>query len=282
MAHGVEPRSLVEKGWWCGMAFGISWSKLGKKIKICYTLELNHSVYRRIALVTGQQIVGTARQEGRTLLTEIEAKELLKQAGVSVVETKLARSKDEAIAISRELGFPVVLKIASVDVVHKSDAGGVKLGLRTSQQVGKAFDDIMKSIKAQFPQAKIQGVSVQKMAREGTEVIIGMSKDAQFGPVIMFGLGGILVEILKDVSFRIVPLAKRDAREMIREIKGYPLLEGYRGREPVDVANLEDLILKVSSFVEQHPEIKELDLNPIFAYKDGAVAVDARVVLEAS
>jgi acyl-CoA synthetase (NDP forming) len=275
-----NPLPLLREGG-RGMDFVFSQPKLGKENKICYTLELT-IVCRRIALVIGQQIVDTARRDGRTLLTEIEAKELLKQAGVSVVETKLARSKDEAIAISRELGFPIVLKIASADVVHKSDAGGVKLGLRTSQQVGKAFDDIMKSIKAQFPQAKIQGVSVQKMAREGTEVIIGMSKDAQFGPVIMFGLGGVLVEILKDVSFRIVPLAKRDAREMIREIKGYPLLEGYRGREPVDVANLEDLILKVSNFVEQHPEIKELDLNPIFAYKDGAVAVDARVILEAS
>ena len=232
--------------------------------------------------MTGAQIVEAARREKRTLLTEIEAKDMLKEAGVSVVETRLAKSKDEAVAISRELGFPIVLKIASSDVVHKSDAGGVKLGLKTSQQVGKAYDDIMKSIKQKYPEAKIQGISVQKMARPGVEVIVGMSKDAQFGPVLMFGLGGVLVEILKDVSFRIVPLAKRDAKEMIREIKGYPLLEGYRGSEPVDVANLENLILKVSSFVEQHPEVKELDLNPIFAYKDGAVAVDARVILEAS
>jgi acyl-CoA synthetase (NDP forming) len=232
--------------------------------------------------MTGAQIVQAARREKRTLLTEIEAKDMLKEAGVSVVETRLAKSKDEAVAISRELGFPIVLKIASSDVVHKSDAGGVKLGLKTAQQVGKAYDDIMKSIKQKYPEAKIQGVSVQKMARPGVEVIIGMSKDAQFGPVLMFGLGGVLVEILKDVSFRIVPLAKRDAKEMIREIKGYPLLEGYRGSEPVDVFNLENLILKVSSFVEQHPEVKELDLNPIFAYKDGAVAVDARVILEAS
>jgi acyl-CoA synthetase (NDP forming) len=138
----------------------------------------------------------------------------------------------------------------------------------------------MAAIKKAFPEAKIQGASVQKMARPGVEVIVGMSKDAQFGPVLMFGLGGILVEILKDVSFRIVPLVKRDATEMIKEIKGYPLLEGYRGQEPVDVTNLEDMVLKVSDFVEKHPEIKELDLNPIFAYKDGAVAVDARVVLE--
>ena len=224
-------------------------------------------------------IIDKARSESRSVLTEIEAKELLKQAGISVVDTKLATSREEAISISQQLGFPAVLKIASSDVVHKSDAGGVKLGLKTAKQVGKAYDDILKAIKKQYPEAKIEGVSVQKMARSGVEVIIGMSKDAQFGPVLMFGLGGVLVEILKDVSFRIVPLVKRDAREMIREIKGYPLLEGYRGSEPVDVANLEELILNVSSFVEQYPEVEELDLNPIFAYSDGAVAVDARVIL---
>ena len=231
-------------------------------------------------MATGQQIIEKVKSEGRSLLTEIEAKELLKQAGVSVVDTRLATSKEEAISISQQLGFPVVLKIASPDVVHKSDAGGVKLSLKTSRQVGKAYDDILAAIRKEYPQAKIQGVSVQRMARPGVEVIIGMSQDAQFGPVIMFGLGGILVEILKDVSFRIVPLAKRDAREMIREIKGYPLLEGYRGQEPVDVANLEELILKVSNFVEQYPDVEELDLNPIFAYSDDAVAVDARVILK--
>jgi len=230
--------------------------------------------------MTGQQIIKQARSEDRSLLTEIEAKELLKQAGINVVDTRLAASKEEAVSVSEKLGFPVVLKIASADVVHKSDAGGVKLGLETAAQVGKAYDDIMKAIKKEYPDAKIQGVSVQKMARTGVEVIVGMSKDAQFGPVLMFGLGGVLVEILKDVSFRIVPLVERDAREMIKEIKGYPLLEGYRGSEPVDVSNLEELILKVSDFVDKTPDIKELDLNPVFAYSDGAVAVDARVVLE--
>ena len=226
------------------------------------------------------QIIDKARSEGKTLLTEIESKELLKQVGISVIDTKLATSRDEAVSISRQFGFPVVLKIVSPDIVHKSDAGGVKLGLRTSKQVGKAYDDILSAVKQKHPQAVIQGVSVQKMARPGVEVIIGMTKDAQFGPVLMFGLGGILVEILKDVSFRIVPLTKRDAGEMIREIKGYPLLEGYRGQEPVDVSKLEELLLKVSDFVEQNPEVKEIDLNPIFAYSDGAVAVDARVILE--
>jgi len=230
--------------------------------------------------VIKSQIIDKARSEGKTLLTEIESKQLLKQVGISVIDTKLAPARDEAISASRQFGFPVVLKIVSPDIVHKSDAGGVKLGLRTSKQVGKAYDDILSAVKQKHPQAVIQGVSVQKMARSGVEVIIGMTKDAQFGPVLMFGLGGILVEILKDVSFRIVPLTKRDAGEMVREIKGYPLLEGYRGQEPVDVSKLEELLLKVSDFVEQNPEVKEIDLNPIFAYSDGAVAVDARVILE--
>jgi len=225
-------------------------------------------------------IIEKAQKEGRTLLTEIEAKQLLKKAGINVVDTRLAQTKEEAVAIAKELGFPVVMKIASIDVVHKTDAGGVKLGIKTAAQAGKAYDDIMKSVKKAVPNAKIDGVSVQTMAKQGVEVIIGMSKDAQFGPVLMFGLGGVLVEILKDVSFRIVPLVKRDAAEMIREIKGFPLLQGYRGSDPVDVANLEATLLKVSEFIEKTPEIKELDLNPIFAYKDGAIAVDARVILE--
>jgi acyl-CoA synthetase (NDP forming) len=227
-----------------------------------------------------KRIIDRARSEGRTVLTEIESKEVLRQAGISVIDTKLATSREEASSISRKLGFPVALKIASPDIVHKSDAGGVKLGLKTAKQVGKAYDDIIEIIRQKHPQAMLHGVSVQRMARPGVEVIIGMSKDAQFGPVLMFGLGGILVEVLKDVSFRIVPIARRDATEMLREIKGYPLLEGYRGQEAVDVSYLEEMLLKVSNFVERNPEVKELDLNPIFAYSDGAVAVDARVILE--
>ena len=214
------------------------------------------------------------------LLTEVESKELLKTAGIPVVETRLAKSKKEAISISNELGFPVVLKISSADVVHKSDSGGVKLGLTNGAQVGRAYNEIISSIKKGYPKAKIQGVSVQSMAPPGVEVIVGMSKDPQFGPVIMFGLGGILVEILKDVSFRIVPLTKRDATEMIKEIKGYPVLEGYRGQKPAKISALEDIIVKVSKFVDKNPQIKELDLNPIFAYHDKAVAVDARIILE--
>jgi len=230
--------------------------------------------------MTKNEILRQAIEENRTNLTEIESKELIEGTGIPVVEAKLARTKEEAVSLSKKMGFPVALKIVSSDVVHKSDSGGVKLGLANTAQVGKAYGEILSAIKKHHPKAKIEGISVQKMANPGVEVIIGMTKDAQFGPVLMFGLGGILVEVLKDVSFRIVPLTKRDAREMIREIKGYPLLEGYRGQEPADIPFLEAMILKVSDFIDKNPEIKELDLNPVFAYKNGAVAVDARVILE--
>ncbi|MFC1953132.1 acetate--CoA ligase family protein [Chloroflexota bacterium] len=228
--------------------------------------------------MTGQQPTEKAEKSGGRLLTEIEAKELVRKTGIDVIDTRLAASKKEALSISQQIGFPVALKVVSPDIIHKSDSGGVKLNLQTVEQVGEAYDDIM-TIQKQYPEANIHGVAVQQMARPGVEVIIGVSKDAQFGPVLMFGLGGVLVEILKDVSFRIVPLSRRDAGEMIREIKGFPLLDGYRGQEKVDVANLEELILKVSDYVDQHPEVEELDLNPVIAYSDGAVAVDARVVL---
>ena len=230
--------------------------------------------------MNSQSIIEKAKIASRTLLNEIESKALLSGAGIPVVETKLATSKQEAIAISKKLGYPVALKIVSPEITHKSDVGGVKLGLKTSRQVETAYEEILSAVKQKYPHAVIDGVSVQKMARPGTEVIIGMTKDVQFGPVLMFGLGGILVELLKDVSFRIVPLEKEDAREMIREIKGYPILDGFRGLEPVDVSVLEEILLKLSRFVDENPEIKELDLNPIFAYRDGAVAADARVILE--
>ncbi len=225
-------------------------------------------------------IVERARAEGRTILTEIEAKQLLEQAGVPVSPARLATTKDAAIAAASELGFPIVLKIVSPQITHKTDVGGVALGLASAGDVGAAFDRIIASAKEHAPAATIEGVAVQRMEKAGTEVIIGMTKDAQFGPVLMFGLGGVLVEVLKDVAFRVVPINERDARQMVEEIKGYPILQGYRGQAPADLGKLHDLLLRVSSFVEEHPEIAELDLNPVFAYSDGAIAVDARVVIE--
>ncbi len=148
--------------------------------------------------MTVEQVIRQARTEGRTLLTEIEAKDIMKEAGIGIVETKLAASREEAVKTAGEIGYPVVMKIVSPEVVHKSDAGGVKLNLADRQAVEKAWDEIMTSVKKAVPEAHIRGISVQKMAAPGVEIIVGMSKDAQFGPVIMFGLGGILVEVLKD------------------------------------------------------------------------------------
>jgi len=214
------------------------------------------------------------------LLNEVEAKQMLKKAGINVTETRLASTRAEALSISKELGLPVVLKIVSPDVVHKSDSGGVKLNLQTVEAVEKAFDEIMESVTRAQPAARILGISVQKMAPAGVETIIGVSKDRQFGPVIMFGLGGVWVEVMKDVAFRLAPLTAYDAAEMVKEIKGYRLLTGFRGQPPVRIADLEKMLLAVSDFVWQNPGVNELDLNPVFASKDGALAVDARIVLE--
>ena len=226
------------------------------------------------------QIIDNAKKEERTLLTEVEAKQIFKAAGLNVTDTRLAANREEAVAISEELGRPVALKIVSPDIIHKTDANGVRLNLKTPEEVAQTFDEIIVSARNLFPGANIQGVSVQKMERPGTEVIIGMSQDAQFGPVLMFGLGGIFVEILKDVSLGITPLTERDTREMIREIKAYPLFKGYRNQEKVDVANLESWLLKLSDFIQKYPQIKEFDLNPVFTYSVGATVVDARIILQ--
>jgi len=223
--------------------------------------------------------IAAARADGRTLLTEVESKQLLHDAGITVTQARLATSADEAVAAAEEFGYPAVLKVVSGDIAHKSDVGGVELGLGDGDAVRAAYDRIMSSVKAAEPDAHVGGVSVQQMADPGVEVIIGMTTDPQFGPVLAFGLGGIMVEVLKDVAFRIVPLEPRDAGQIVREIKGYPVLEGVRGQPGADLDALEAMILEVSAFAEAHPEIAELDLNPVFARPDGAIAVDARVVL---
>jgi acyl-CoA synthetase (NDP forming) len=232
--------------------------------------------------MTFESVLAQARAEGRTLLNEVEAKDVLREAGVSATATELARSRAEAEQLADRTGYPVVLKVVSQDIAHKSDVGGVKLNLANKAAAGAAYDEILASARKAEPKARILGVSVQKMAKPGTEVIVGMTTDPQFGPVMMFGLGGIMVEVLKDVSFRLVPLTDRDASQMISEIKGRPVLDGFRGQPAADVEALKSTILKVAQFVEKHPEVREIDLNPVFAYPDGAVAVDARIVVAES
>jgi acetate---CoA ligase (ADP-forming) subunit beta len=228
----------------------------------------------------GSAIIERARDAGRTLLTEVESKDALAEAGIAVTRAELANDARDAVAIANRLGYPVVLKVVSDTVAHKSDVGGVVLNVGDAAAVEAAYVSLVANVRAAVADG-VTGVSVQPMARPGTEIIVGVSRDPQFGPALMFGLGGVMVEVLGDVSFRIVPLSLRDAREMLHEIRGFRVLEGYRGHPPADLRALESLLLQVSRFIEENPSIQELDLNPVFAYAEGAVAVDARIVVGA-
>ena len=224
-------------------------------------------------------LVKQAQTEKRTLLSEIESKNILSEVGINTTETFLAQSSEEAKGKASEIGYPVALKIVASGISHKSDVGGVILNVQNNEEVANAYDSILSNIQNTHPHAKIEGVSVQKMAEAGTEVIIGMTLDQQFGPVIMFGLGGILVEVLNDVSFRLAPLEEKDAIEMVDEIAARPILNGVRGQEPCNLKELYKMLLQISVFVTDHPEIKEVDLNPIIVNSKKAVAVDARIIL---
>jgi len=228
-----------------------------------------------------QKIIQKARSEGRKGLTEVESKDLISAYGIPVTRLYEAKSAAEAGRYAESIGYPIVCKIVSPDILHKTDAGGVKLNLKSRAEVEKAYEEIVASAKRYKPDARIWGVTVQEMAPEGRQVIVGMTKDPQFGPALMFGLGGVFVEVLKDVSFRIAPLTRLDAMEMIREIKGYPILGAFRGQQPADMDAIVDIVLKTSQMVTDLKDISELDLNPIFVYDQGkgAKTVDARVVL---
>lgn len=221
-----------------------------------------------------RKMIYQASKEGRTYLLEHESKQILDEAGLSTSGGANATSEDEAAAIAASIGYPVVLKVLSKEVVHKSDAGGVKLDLEDESAVREAYRDIH----ASFGGMGMIGVSVQRMADPGIEIIVGVSRDATFGPVLMFGLGGVFVEVLKDVSFRSIPLSLEDADEMIREIKGYQILSGYRGRSG-DIVGLKSLILRISDLIIENPEISEMDCNPVFLYPEGYCIVDARIIL---
>jgi len=226
------------------------------------------------------QIFNEARKEKRKYLLETEAKTICIEYGIPVTKFKLAKSEQEATKFANEIGYPIVLKIASPDVIHKFDVGGVMLNLKNQGEVKDAYKKILANIKRHKSDAKIIGIVVQEMAAPSTEVIVGATKDPQFGPTLMFGLGGIFVEVLKDVTFRIAPITEEDAREMITEVKAYPVLKGYRGQPPADIEAIVKILLNTSKLVMEHQEIKELDLNPIIVYEKGAKTVDARIILE--
>jgi len=220
------------------------------------------------------EILGQAKRENRTYLMEHECKEMLENLGIATTGYLVAGSEDEAVEMSRSIGYPVVLKVVSPDIVHKTDAGGVKLNLKNDDDVRAAYGEMMQTFRYQH----VIGISVQKMAEPGLEAIIGVTRDPNFGHVIMFGLGGIFVEVLKDVTFRILPVTREDVEAMIGEIKGHRLLTGYRGQQ-VDREALINLILKISDLVTLFPEIRELDLNPVFLYPEDNIVVDARMFI---
>ncbi|MFZ3149001.1 MAG: acetate--CoA ligase family protein [Methanothrix sp.] len=221
-----------------------------------------------------REIIDRALAEGRTYLMEHESKSVLESLGITTTGTGVAKSEDEAVEIFQSLASPVAMKVLSPDVVHKSDAGGVKLDLRDADEVRRAYRDITQA----FQDKKVAGISVQRMARPGVEAIVGVANDATFGPILMFGLGGVFVEVLKDVSFRSIPISASDARDMIEEIKGYALLRGYRGIS-ADIEALEKLLMAISNFIIKNPDISEMDINPVFLYPDGYMVVDARIIL---
>jgi len=203
----------------------------------------------------------------------------LKEYGIPVPDFRLIKSEDEINGLAKEINFPIVMKIVSPDIIRKIDAGGVKLNIKDETEARLAYQEIISKAKKYNKEAQIFGVITYSMIPKATEIIIGMMKDPHFGPVIMFGLGGIFVEILKDISFRILPIEEIDAREMITEIKVYEISKGARGNPPRDIQAIKEVLMKVSKLTTENPEINEIDLNPIFVFEKGLQVVDARMIL---
>ncbi|OYT39235.1 MAG: acetyl-CoA synthetase [Desulfurococcales archaeon ex4484_58] len=227
-----------------------------------------------------REIIRRALEEGRSKLLEHEAYELVGSYNIPVPKAYLAKTPEEAGKLAEKIGYPIVLKIVSPDISHKSDVGGVILDLNSKEEVVEAAKKIFDNVSKKAPNARIAGVLVQEMVPYGLEVIVGGLRDGIFGSVVMFGIGGIFVELLRDVSFRIAPISEEEALEMINEIKASKLLEGYRGQPPIDKKALAKIIVNVGELLEENPEIQSIDLNPIMAYSSGAKVADARIIIK--
>ncbi|HHT9119488.1 MAG TPA: acetate--CoA ligase alpha subunit [Candidatus Hypogeohydataceae bacterium YC41] len=228
-----------------------------------------------------EEVFRKARLEGRLNLAEAEARQVIAAYGFSIPRSILVTDKALAVKAALEVGFPLVLKVASPDILHKSDVGGVKVGISSLEEAGRAFEEMMERVRKRMPVAHIHGAFVQEMIKGGREVILGAVKDPQFGPLLMFGLGGIYVEVLRDVSFRIAPITSTEARKMIEETKAYSVLKGTRGERPADLEAVVEGLQKLSQLVIDFPDILELDINPLAVLPEGAVAIDARITLSA-
>jgi acyl-CoA synthetase (NDP forming) len=249
-----------------------------------YYRERGSQLSRQIHSVSGrthaQGIIKKAYQEHRTNLLETEARSILHEYGIEVPRYEVAHSAEEAAKVAGGIGFPIVMKVLSKDIIHKSDIGGVRLNLCNKAEVKKSFEEMMQEIQKRDAKAKIEGILLTPYQLGDTDVIIGLQNESQFGPVIMFGLGGIFVEIIKDVAFRVAPIDKQEGLKMIGEIKGFKTLTGIRGQKPKDIDLLAEILVKVGKIGLENLEIESIDLNPIRVLEKGAAVLDARVILK--
>ena len=227
-----------------------------------------------------EKIVEKILTSGRKIALPDESLEIVKLFGIDVPDYALVKTAREAVEVSKEIGFPLVLKIASPDALHKSDMGGVAMDLKNVQEVERSYNKVIDNLKRNVPNARIEGVLIQKQMPEATQLIVGGLYDEQFGPAVMFGLGGVFVELFKDVSFRIAPVTETEALEMVKEIKAYSVLSGYRGAKMLDITQLTQTIVNISELISNINAIKEVELNPLFVYEKDVSAVDARVILK--
>jgi acyl-CoA synthetase (NDP forming) len=234
-----------------------------------------------LSLISGivQEILSKAVLAGRHTLLDPEAASICSYSGITVPELRVATTVNDACTISQELGFPLVLKIISPEIIHKTEAGAVQVNIQDREQLKKGFEKTLASARAHVPNATITGVLIQRMARKGVEVIVGGFRDPQFGPTVLFGLGGVFVEIFKDVVFRLAPVDESEAYSMVRSLQAYPILCGYRDMPRADESALVDILLKTSRLMSEHPEIDQIDLNPIISSEKETIAVDARILL---
>lgn len=228
-----------------------------------------------------RKLFDDVRKSGRVELGEIEAREVMEAYGMRLPQSRLAQTPEEAAQIATEIGYPVVMKISSPDILHKSDMGGVKVGIADSTSARDAFELIEYRARKYSPDARVWGVLVQEMVRKGREMLVGVNRDPQFGPLVAVGMGGIYVEVLRDVALRLAPISKQDIQEQIRSIRTFPLLEGVRGESPADIASIEEVVLRVSQLVTDFPEIVEMDINPLVVHNEGegSIVLDARIIL---
>jgi len=227
-----------------------------------------------------KEIFKIVKSKRRNNLTELESREVLSHYKIPVVKGKIIKTIEEAKKFVDKVGYPVVLKVVSRKIIHKTDVGGVILDIENEKELFQAYHQIIKNIEKNAPKVSLEGLFIQEMLPRDREIIIGGKWDPTFGQTIAFGFGGIFVEVFKDISFRVVPITREDALEMIKEIKSYKILKEYRGKKPVNINALVDILLKSSRMLEENPEIKELDINPIFALPGRAVAGDARIIIE--